>query len=255
MFAGLVLACAVFIGGEPGADESSRPEISEYHPEEWAEQVASVRERLRLLEMFAQATQFGGMKVQVPREIQKVPLELIPGTEGLRDKDIELYVKELDLHSLAFDPVPEPLWLENHPAMPVLLRFATLGLSIEAKTKLGTIPLGATFRDGVLPFDFDLNQNGYDLSILPERRAADAKLDNLKLQAGGPLTSGIANTFFKGEVAKLVMKYGMGQTLKMSEGGLFGGAPPTSLLGVKKGSAEERAVNTVIDALRSKNRK
>jgi hypothetical protein len=255
MLAGLVLVCAVLLGGLTAADEGVPPKSGEYRPEEWTEQVGEVRERLRLLEMFAQATQFGGMKVRVPKEIQKVPLELIPGTEGLRDKDIELYVKELDLRSLAFEPAPEPLWLENHPALPVLLRFATLGLSIEAKTKLGTIPLGATFRDGVLPFDFDLNQNGYDLSILPERRTADAKLDNLKLQVGGPLTSGIANTFFKGEVAKLVMKYGMGQTLKMSEGGLFGGAPPTSLLGVKKGSAEEQAVNTVIDALRSRNGK
>lgn len=252
MLGRMIIVCVALTFGASSGENAANPAPSEYKPEEWASPLAKIRDQLNLLALFAQATSFGGMKVKVPQEIQRVPLELIPGTESLREKNIDFYVKEIELKDLAFEPDKDPTWMQTRPVLPTLLRFATIGLSVDAKTKLGRIPLGATFRDGVLPFDFDMKKDGYDLSVLPERRSTDAKLDNLKLQIGGPLTSAFVNTFFKDDVAKLIMKYGMGQTLKMGESGLFGGQAPTSLLGVKKGSAEDQAINSVLNTIMKK---
>lgn len=245
----LVLAMALVAAFGVAEEEAAAPAAT-YNPEEWKAPLGKAREQLNLIEMFAQATRFGGMTVRVPAELQKVPLKLIPGTEELTKRDIELYVKEITFRDLKLTQEPEPLWMETRPLLPALLDFTTLGLSIEAKTKVGTVPLGATFRNGRLPFDLDLKQSGYDVGILPERRAADAKLDDVKLQVGGKLASGIANTFFKDDVANLVMKYGVGQTLKMGEGNLFSGnSAASTLLNLKSGSAEEKAVNSLLDAV------
>lgn len=249
----LMATVAVFGAAAPGetaGTEGADAPAAAYNPEEWRGSLSKAREQLNLIEMFAQATRFGGMTVKVPAELQKVPLHLIPGTEELTKRDIDLYVKEITFRDLKLTQEPEPLWMETRPLLPALLDFTTLGLSIEAKTRVGTVPLGATFRNGRLPFDLDLKPSGYDVGILPERRAADAKLDDLKLQVGGRLASGIANTFFKDDVANLVMKYGVGQTLKMGEGNLFsGGTAASTLLNLKSGSAGERAVSGLLDSV------
>jgi hypothetical protein len=222
----------------------------EYKPEEWKMPVEKASRQLDLLSMFAQATRFGGMTVKVPGELQKVPMALL-GLQDLEKKGIELYLKELTFKDLELSRKEKPEWMETRPVLPALLRFSTLGASIEAKTKLGAFPLGATFRDGILPFDFDLRSDGYDVGVLPERRMEEADLKNVKLHVAGPVATGIANTFFKDDVAKLVMKYGMGQTLKMNEGGLFGGNTASSILKGRNDSASQ-AAGTLLDALKDK---
>lgn len=252
----LLLGVAPAVFAEDPAPAPAAASAAKADPEtieEWKPPLAKVREQLDLVDLFAQATRFGGMTVKVPGDLQRVPLELIEGTEELRKRDIELYVKELEFKDLRVSREPKALWVgEERPGLPVLLDFATLGLSIEAKTKMGVIPLGATFTDGKLPLDFLLKPEGYDIGVIPERRKADAKMDNVKLQVGGALTSGIANTFFKKTVAQLVMKYGVGQTLKLGEKDLLSGGTAATLLQLKSGSAEEKAVSGVLDRLLEK---
>lgn len=252
----LVSALCLFCGAASAQDQPAAPPAEgveaakTYNPEEWREPVQKASSQLDLLEFFAQATRFGGVTVKVPRELQRVPLESIKGAEKLADKDIEIYVRELTFKDLVFNREREPLWLETRPVLPVLLDFSTVGVAAEAKTKLGVIPLGAVFSDGKLPFDFDLRKDGYDLGILPERRQADANLSNLKLKVGGSLASGVANTFFKDDVAKLIMQYGLGQTLKMDKAGLLGGGEGgPSIPGLKKGSVEAEAAGALINVL------
>jgi hypothetical protein len=195
----------------------------EYRPEEWAEPVGEAGKKLDMLGLFAQSTRFGGVTVKVPKEMQRIPLAST-GMKELEDRGIELYLKEMVFRDLDFTHEQNPLWMETHPVLPALMRFSTLGASLEAKTKLGIIPLGATFRDGTLPFDFLFRKDGYDLGVMPERRVTETNLENVRLQVGGPATSAFVNTFFKHSVAKLIMKYGVGQTLKMNQGGLSDGA-------------------------------
>lgn len=248
----LGVAPAVF-AEDPAPAAASAAKADPETLEEWKPPLAKVREQLDLVDLFAQATRFGGMTVKVPGDLQRVPLELIEGTEELRKRDIEFYIKELEFKDLRVSREPKALWVEaERPALPALLDFATLGLSIEAKTKMGVIPLGATFTDGKLPLDFLLKPEGYDIGVIPDRRKADAKMDNVKLQVGGALTSGIANTFFKKTVAQLIMKYGVGQTLKLGEKDLLSGGTAATLLQLKSGSAEEKAVSGVLDRLLEK---
>ena len=241
-------------GAETAAKEAPGAKADPETLAEWKPPLAKVREQLDLVDAFAQTTRFGGMTVKVPGDLQRVPLELIEGTEELRKRDIELYVKELRFKDLQVTRDPRAKWVGDgsRPALPALLDFATLGLSIEAKTRAGVIPLGATFTDGKLPLDFLLKPEGYDIGVIPDRRKADAKMDNVKLEVGGPLTSGIANTFFKKTVANLVMKYGVGQTLKLGEKDLLSGGTAATLLNLKTGSAEEKAVSGVLDRLLKK---
>ncbi len=249
----LMSACHAAIAADPApaATPPAAEPAKTYHPEEWSGPVQKAREQYDLLGLFAKASHFGGVKVKIPGDLQRVPLEPL-GLQDLKKRGIELYLKELTFKDLDFTRDEEPQWMETRPVLPALMRFSTLGASIEAKTKLGTIPLGATFRDGVMPFDFDFRKDGYDLGLLPQRRAQDAKLDNVRLNVGGPVATGIANTFFKDDVAKLIMKYGVGQTLKMNEGSLFSGASAASFLKMKPDSAGAQAVTGLLDALGGK---
>jgi hypothetical protein len=207
--------------------------------------------QLELLQLFAKASHFGGITVKIPAQLQRVPLEPL-GLQDLEKRGIELFVKELTFRDLEFTRDEQPLWMETHPVLPALMRFSTLGASLEAKTKLGDIPLGATFRNGALPVDFVFRPDGYDLGVMPERRTPETNLEDVRLQVGGPLTSGFVNTFFRHEVAKLIMKYGVGQTLKMNENGLFNGATAASFLRMRPDSAGAQAITGLLDAVGGK---
>jgi len=229
------------------------PPKTEYRPEEWAGPVGEAGKNLDLLGLFAQASRFGGITVKIPKELQRIPLASL-GLQDLEKRDIKLDLKEITFRDLEFTREQKPLWMETHPVLPALMRFNTLGASLEAKTRLGVIPLGATFRDGALPFDFVFRKDGYDLGVMPERRVQDTNLENVRLQVGGPVSSGFVNTFFRHEVAKLIMKYGVGQTLKMNENGLFGDSNAASFLKSNPDNANLQAITGLLDAVGGKKR-
>ena len=247
-----LLACgAVGAADTAPATPAAPPAAAQYQPEEWAGPLGQAREQLDLLGLFAKASHFGGITVKIPGELQQVPLAAL-GLQDLEQKGIELRLKELTFRDLDFSRENEPLWMDTRPVLPAMMRFSSLGASIEAKTKVGVIPLGATFQDGAMPFDVDLRKDGYDLGLLPERRTQDTKLDKMRLRVGGPLATGIVNAFFKDDVARLVMKYGVGQTLKMNESGLFSGATAASFLKMRSDSIGAQAVGGLIDAVSGK---
>ena len=92
-------------------------------------------------------------------------------------------------------------------------------------------------------------EKGYDLNLLPENRAADALLDDVKLQVGGPVASGIANRFFSKRVAQLILEHGVGQTLQMGQSDLIAGDSALRLLDLPADSRQGRAVETLIEGL------
>lgn len=222
-----------------------------YRPEEWAGPVGEAGKNLDLLALFAKASHYGGITVKIPGDLQRVPLAPL-GLQDLEDRGIDLYLKEITFRDLEFTRDQKPLWLETHPVLPALMRFGVLGASLEARTKFGVIPLGATFRNGALPFDFVFRPDGYDLGVMPERRTPETNLEDVRLQVGGALASGFVNTFFRHEVAKLIMKYGVGQTLKMNEADLFGGANAASFLKMQPDSAGAQAITGLLGAVGGK---
>ncbi len=251
VMAALAVCGTALAAGHPAPASAPAPAASgpavEYRPEEWTGPVEKARQQLDTLSLFAKASHFGGITVKIPAELQQVPLAAL-GLPDLQKKGVELYVKEFTFRDLDFSREERTLWVQTHPLLPALMRFSTLGASVELKTKVGVIPLGATFHDGVIPFDFDLRKDGYDLGLLPERRAGEARLGRAHLRVGGPVATGIANAFFTDEVARLVLKYGVGQTLKMNENGLFSGATGASFLKTRSDSIGAEAVKGLIGA-------
>ncbi|MFA7692983.1 MAG: hypothetical protein GX117_10570 [Candidatus Hydrogenedentes bacterium] len=216
----------------------------------WSPSVNAVFEQLNVLDLFAAATNLGGLTVKIPKEMQKMPMRMVEGSEELRNRGIDIFVKELTFKDLKFDYGASPEWTDSKPIIPTLVSFERLGLKADAKTKLGTIPLGANFRSGKVPMEFQpLLDKGYDLLLMPESRAADTKLDDVRLQVGGPLATGIANQFFTKTVAKLILEYGVGQTVQMGQEDLFAGNMPHKLLDVKPDSTKGRALDALVDIL------
>lgn len=216
----------------------------------WGPSIQKVFDQLNLLGLFAAATKVGGMTVKVPRELQKLPMQMIEGADELQNRGIEIYVKELTFRDLNFVYDESPQWSEDKPLIPTLVEFGRLGVSADAKTKVGMIPLGATFNNGKLPVEFQpMLEKGYDLKLLPESRVADTRLDDVDLKVGGALTTGIANRFFSKKVANLILEYGVGQTLQMGKGDLFTGDTAGKLLNVAPDSTKGRALDAVVDML------
>lgn len=217
----------------------------------WEPSIQTIFDQLNLLGLFAAATNLGGMTVKVPRELQKLPLQMIEGTEELRNRDIEIYVKELTFKDLKFIYDESPQWPDEKPVIPTLVEFGRLGVTADAKTRLGMIPLGAVFDNGKVPVEFlPMLEKGYDLKLLPESRSGDTRLDEVKLKVGGPMTTGIANRFFSKKVAKLILEHGVGQTMQMGKGDLFSGDTADKLLEVAPDSTEGRALDALVDMLR-----
>lgn len=215
-----------------------------YDPEEWKPQIASVREQLELLGLFSRLTALRPMKVKVPGEAQRLPLETIEGLESLPGMGIEVYLKEVWFSNIRIDNEPEPVWLPEHPAMPCMLQFDKLGFNVDVKTRVGRFPVGGEFFMGRLPFDFDLLSSGYAVSIIPERRSAEADLDRVKVELGGPVASGVLSRFFGKRLAQEVLKLGVGQSLKLDKNTLLGGDDlPSSIvnqLDIKTGAEEAK---------------
>ena len=217
----------------------------------WEPSIQKVFSQLNTLDLFAAATSLGGMTVKVPRELQKIPMQMIEGSEELRNRGIEIYVTELKFRDLKFNYEQSPKWTDEKPLIPTLSEFGKLGLSAEAKTKVGTIPIGATFDNGKIPVEFlPVLDKGYDLKMLPESRAEETRLDEVDLKVGGGITSGIANLFLSKKVGKLILQYGVGQTLQMGQGDLLRGDTASRLLDIPADSAKGRAVGTLLDLLK-----
>lgn len=229
-----------------------------YDAAAWKPQLEKVRQQLELLRMFGTATQFGGIKIPIPKGMQKIPLGLLggmggaaeaaPAAEGAKSKrrpidlaalekaGIEIYLKQVEFRDVAFKYDDEPKVMGDHPAIASLLDFAKLGLDVDVKTRVGRFPVGCDFRTGKLPFDFDLVKDGYALNILPEDRADIAQLDNVSVDLGGPVASRVLSKFFGGELAKVILEFAAGQTLNMDRGALLGNAatPESILRGILK---------------------
>ena len=218
--------------------------------EAWKPAIQSVFEQLDMLDMFAMATKMGGLKVKVPKELQTIPMHMIEGADELRERGIEIYVKELEFRDLNFIYDKAPQWPDNQPRVPTTVEFGTLGITADAKTKMGMIPLGATFQNGRLPVDFlPVIGKGYDLNLMPENRAEDTILDDIRLQVGGSLTSKIANRFFSEQIAQLILKYGVGQTLQMGQKDLMSGDSLLHLLDSPKESKKESILENLIKGI------
>ncbi len=239
----LVLLCAF-------AGETEGEKTVTIDRDAWQPAIRSVFEQLDTLDMFALATKMGGIKVKVPKELQAVPIRMIEGADDLREKNIEIYVKELEFRDLNFIYDKSPQWPEERPQIPTTVEFGTLGVTADAKTKMGVIPLGATFQNGRLPVDFmPIIEKGYDLKVLPEDRAGDAVLDDVQLKVGGGLATRIANRFFSKKVAGLILQYGMGQTLQMGQGDLITADSASRLLDLPTDSKRGRVLEKVIEGI------
>ena len=255
-----ILLMTPFSGVE-ATDGAAAPQAAVVDRGAWQAAIRSVFEQLDTLDMFALATKMGGIKVQVPKELQALPMRMIEGADELREKNIEILVKELEFRDLNFIYDKTPQWPGERPLVPTTVEFGILGVTADAKTKAYgdaapaltyqyTGSLGATFRNGRLPVDFlPVIEKGYDLNLLPENRAADALLDDVQLQVGGNLTTKIANRFFSKRVAKLILEYGVGQTLQMGQKDLMTGDSALRLLDLPKDSKHGRVLEKVMEGV------
>lgn len=219
----------------PAQSDEPKPEViaptaepcAECKPEEWQPQLASVREQLGLLGLFARATSLGGITVKIPKEVQRIPLEMMEGTEDIVRAGIEVYLKEVRFQNLRVDHDESPLWLDRRPLLPGLAAFDRLGVSIDAKTKVGTFPVKCDLRQGALPFQFHCIEQGYDIGIAPPYRKDETHIDDVRLDFGGPVASGLLTKLFGSKVAQLVVEAAAGQTFQLGQQDLLGtGALP-----------------------------
>lgn len=235
----------------PALAQEGPPVAAPMDRQAWEPGIQKVFDQLNMLGLFAAATNLGGITVKVPRELQQLPMQMIEGADELRNRGIEIYVKELTFRDLNFIYDKSPQWVEGKPLIPTLVEFGRLGVLADAKTKVGVIPVGAEFDNGKMPVEFlPMPGKGYDLRLLPEARSADTRLDDVKLKVGGPLATGIANRFFSKKVAKLILEHGVGQTLQMGKGDLLSGDAAGRLLDVPGDSKEGAALDVLMDLLK-----
>ncbi len=240
-----LLVLSALFGEASAAGEAVQPRDA------WAPAVQKVYDQLGSLDLFAAATSLGGMTVKVPAELQTLPMRMVEQADELREKGIEIRLKELQFKDLKFIYEKTPEWSNDRPKVPTMIEFGRLGFSADAETRRATVPVAAVFENGRLPVDFlPALEKGFDLSLLPEERSGDARLDEVRLQVAGPVATGIANRFFSKKVAQLILQHGVGQTLQMGQKDLLAGNSATRLLDVKSDSVGGRAVESLIEALR-----
>ncbi|HOZ46123.1 MAG TPA: hypothetical protein PLO37_10055 [Candidatus Hydrogenedentes bacterium] len=222
------LACAVaglaILASAWAADDA----VSEAAPAEatqdlsiWKPQIEKVHKQFDVLKLFSAATQFGGVSVKLPDQVQQIPLGLFPETKKLEDMGVRVFLKELEFKNADFSYDKEPQWIENHPAVPSMMKFGRVGFTAKVKTGLGELPVECEFQDGQLPFDFDLTDVGYAVNVIPERRNTEAQLDNLRFKLGQGPGGGLVSKIFGKELAKTILKFAAGQTLVMEKGSLL----------------------------------
>ncbi|MBP8128774.1 MAG: hypothetical protein KA184_04275 [Candidatus Hydrogenedentes bacterium] len=198
--------------------------------EDWGGALDEVRGQLNLLQLLAQATQFGGMTIKIPKEIQRIPLEQMEGTEELVRRDIRLYLKEVRIRDFRLDADDTPKWLEERPLVGALAEFGQLGVSLDAQTRVGTFPVKCDLKQGAMPVHFHCKEDGFDIGVAPPYRAQEARIEDVSLDLGGPVASGILTRVFGRKVASLVLEAAAGQTLQLDEQTLLGGVGAGSLL-------------------------
>ncbi len=230
----------------PAAEETAPPDF-----EPWRPQLAEAREYVNWLKLFSQATAFGGAKIKVPKEVQRVPLEMFEDTKALHDRGIRVYLKELEFRDIHFDTNEEPVWREDHPALASLMQFARIGFNADVKTGIGTFPVGGEFNNGRMPLDLDLTEAGYALNVIPESRRDEAQLDRMRIKFGGPIASAALTGLLGKKAAEAILTAGVGQTLQMDQGDLLGKGTLKSLFkqGEDEDSLENQAIGTVLDLL------
>ena len=232
----LYLACCLTVWAAPesGGDAAeAKPALPaptaepcpECRPEDWQGQLGQVRDQLGLLGLFAKATSLGGVTVKVPRELQRIPLEMMEGTEDIVRAGIEVYLKEVRFQNLRLDHDETPLWLEQRPLIAGLAAFDRLGVAIDARTKVGTFPVKCDLKQGALPFQFHCNQEKYDVGIAPPYRRDEAHIGDVRLDFGGPVASGLLTKLFGKKVTQLVLEAAAGQTFQLGQQDLLGGLP------------------------------
>ncbi|HPO14764.1 MAG TPA: hypothetical protein PLI09_15085 [Candidatus Hydrogenedentes bacterium] len=210
--------------GESEGDTASPPERN---VQGWEPQMESIRQQLDLIKLFCVATAVGGMSVDLPKMAQAIPAENI---QELAKANIQLDLKSIKLADLQLSYDTTPKWQEERPAIPSLLQFSRVTASVEAKTPLGKFPVKCSFKNGVLPLNFECKERGYDIRVIPESRKAEAKIEEVSFDLGGPLANHVMSKLFGRKVAESVLQFGMGQTLKLDKGSLLGDKAVSSVL-------------------------
>jgi len=193
------------------ADKAARPD-----PETIRQALRTVLEKDRLIRLLAEATRFGGATISIPGSLQQVPYNLIPEAEALREKGVTVRLKSLTFRDLAIEGEDTYTWDQDKPVIPRMMRFSRLAVEAEAEYKNIRVPLAADFRDGALPFDYLLNPSGFDITVIPDRVKDRFALKDVKLKVGNGLTSAIANMLVSPKVGELLLRYGVGQTIKLA---------------------------------------
>ncbi len=231
----MLLICAMCVGiaAAFGADESGsaapppadkEEKATRPDPESLKPILTDVLDKDKLIRIMAQATRVGGVTVNIPSRLQQVPFNLIPETAPLREKGVSVRLKSLTFRDLTLEGDDSLDWDADRPVVPRLMRFSRLAVEAEAQYGKITVPLAADFRDGVLPFDYLLNPSGFDIALIPERKKDDFSLRDVKLRVGNGLTSRIANMLVSPKVGELLLRYGVGQTIKIAGEGGEGGS-------------------------------
>ncbi|HNR32893.1 MAG TPA: hypothetical protein PKI11_18520 [Candidatus Hydrogenedentes bacterium] len=249
LLVGTDAAFAETVAPEP-ADEVVRPSADPCETcriEEWEGPLNDVRGQLNLLQLLARATSFGGMTIKVPREVQRIPLEKMEGTEDLVRMGIKLYLKEVRLRDFKINHDTAPQWLHDRPLLGTLAQFGRLGVSVDAQTRVGTFPVKCDLTQGAMPVDFHCKQGGYELGVAPPYRAEEARIEEVSLDLGGPIASGVLTRVFGQKVARLVLEAAAGQTLQLDQETLLGGAGVGSLL--KNAPQVPEGVGALIEGL------
>ncbi len=223
----LVFGLLASLGMAGFAAEDGGDKAPSHNLQAWETQLGKIRQQLELVKLFSAATSMGGVSVDLPGMVQAIPTENI---KELAKANIKLDLKSLKLEDMQFSYTDEPQWREERPAIPSLMRFSRVAATVEAKTPLGKFPVKCTFRNGVLPLNFECKERGYDILVIPEPRKAEAKIEDVSFDLGGPLANHVSSKLFGPKVADAILQFGVGQTLKLDKGALLGGTSAPALL-------------------------
>ena len=198
----------------PATETAEEPVVHDIEP--WRPQLAQIKDQLKLIAQFAALTALSETTIKVPKELQKLA---IPELEA---KNVEVFLEEVRFHKIRLDQEETPHWLEDKPAIPALLDFATLGAAATVKTPVGRFRVFGTFRDGSLPCDFQATESGYNVNVIPERRADDAKLGKVSLSLGKRRDNSVLSALLGKEFPMKLLQLAAGQTLAMDQSTLLG---------------------------------
>ncbi len=190
---------------------------------EWEPQIKKARQRLNVLSLFARLTSLKGVTVPIPKDQQRIKLEDIEGMGDVAQK-VQVYLKNITFHGLKLEHPADPVMRKKHPVFAATLRASQVELEADAKTGLGTFPLEAEFENAVIPVDFVLALAGYKVMPTPKHRAKEGSVKDVKIKSNVPLAGPLLTGLLKDDLAKALLTFGVGKTLKLDEKKLLGGA-------------------------------